>query len=92
MSVSASEKDIRFSDEDTILVQGIIDTFFYEGDNIIVVDYKTDKVRPGGENDLVEKYGKQLRYYAEALERVTGKKVTERIIYSFTLGCAIICE
>ena len=86
MSVPATEKDSSFSDEDTILVQGIIDVFFEEGDNIIVADYKTDKVRLGQEEELAEKYSKQLDYYAEAIERVTGKKVTEKIIYSFTLA------
>ena len=91
MSVPASEKDARFSDEDTILVQGIIDIFFFEGDKIVVADYKTDKVIVGQEAMLAEKYGKQLEYYAEALERVTGQKVTEKVIYSFTSACEVIC-
>ena len=86
MSVPATEKDSNFSDEDMILVQGIIDVFFEESDNLIVADYKTDKVVVGGEAKLIEKYSKQLDYYADAIERVIGKKVTEKIIYSFTLG------
>jgi len=90
MSLPATEKDEKFSGEDTILVQGIIDVFFYEGDNIIVADYKTDKVIPGQEAKLVEKYSKQLAYYADAIERVTGKKVAEKIIYSFTLAKEIV--
>ena len=92
MSVPATEKDSSFSAEDTILVQGIIDVFFYEGDNIIVADYKTDKVKVGDEEKLTEKYSKQLEYYANAIERITGKKVTEKIIYSFTLVTEISCK
>ena len=66
---------------DMVLVQGIIDAWFWEDDEIVLVDYKTDHVR----NDLRElanKYRIQLEYYAEALERVTGHAVREKIIYS----------
>ena len=68
------------------MIQGIIDAFFYEGDDIVLVDYKTDFVMKGQEEKLVERYKTQLGYYARALESVTGKKVKEKIIYSFSLG------
>ena len=68
---------------ETILVQGIIDVFFEEEDGLVVLDYKTDKVRSAGE--LKEKYHAQLDYYAQALERLLQKPVKEKIIYSFTL-------
>ena len=49
------------------------------------MDYKTDKVeRPDG-SDLIEKYRVQLDYYAEALTRLTGQPVVEKLIYSFAL-------
>lgn len=70
--------------EELVLIQGIIDAFFYEDGEIVVVDYKTDRVRRAEE--LVEKYHAQLEYYEQALTMMTGKKVKERIIYSFTLG------
>ncbi len=71
-------------EEDMLLVQGIIDVWFEEEDGIVVLDYKTDKIRRMEE--LREKYHRQLDYYAKALERLTGKKVKEKIIYSFALG------
>ncbi len=74
-----------------IMVQGIIDAFFFQGDEIVLVDYKTDSARPGQEGELVEKYRAQLDYYAKALERLTGKKVAERLIYSFALGEELRC-
>ena len=85
ISIPASEKDPGFADVDTILVQGIIDAFFYEDDEIVLVDYKTDRVRKDEEQILAEKYTRQLEYYAQALERTTGKRVKEKWIYSFTL-------
>ena len=38
------------------------------------------------EKELVEKYHAQLDYYGRALEQITGKKVKEKVLYSFTLG------
>lgn len=74
----------------TIVVQGIIDAFFFENDGeeekLVLVDYKTDFVKYGEEESLKEKYRAQLDYYARALERLTGKKAAEKIIYSFSLG------
>ena len=47
----------------------------------MLVDYKTDHVR-NDLRELADKYRIQLEYYAEALERVTGHTVREKIIYS----------
>ena len=56
-------------------------------DSFSALDYKTDKVSyRNGANELIQKYKVQLEHYAEALERLTGKKVKEKIIYSFTLN------
>lgn len=49
MSVPASEADPSYPEDETILVQGIIDAWFPEGDEIVLVDYKTDRVREAGE-------------------------------------------
>ena len=88
MSVPASELDERWKDH-PVLVQGIIDAFFEEPDGIVLVDYKTDYVKKGQEQELVERYQRQLWYYASVLERVRGKKVKEIHIYSFSLGKSI---
>ena len=74
--------------EEMILVQGIIDVYFEEDGELVVLDYKTDRVRTARE--LKERYHAQLDYYAQALEQLLQKKVKEKIIYSFTLGEEII--
>ena len=86
---SASLLDDSWKDE-TILVQGIIDAYFTEDGETVLVDYKTDRVRKGQEQKLVDLYHVQLEDYAQALERMTGMKVKEKIIYSFTLQKAIL--
>ena len=67
-----------------MLVQGIIDVYFQEEDGLVVLDYKTDRINRAEE--LTERYHAQLDYYGRALEQLTGKKVKEKVIYSFTLG------
>ena len=89
ISVGACELNKDWPKEEPVLVQGIIDAYFLEGNEIILVDYKTDKVLPGEEQRLVELYHIQLEDYAAALERMLNKKVTETYIYSFTLHEAI---
>ncbi|MDC7289496.1 helicase-exonuclease AddAB subunit AddA [Blautia schinkii] len=90
ISCRASEIDPAWSGEETVLVQGIIDAYFLEEEDIVLVDYKTDHVRPGEEQRLVELYHVQLEDYAQALERMTRRKVKETYIYSFTLGKSIL--
>ena len=70
--------------DEKILVQGIIDVFFFEGNDIILLDYKTDKVRNAAV--LKERYRKQLDLYGEALERAYGRSCREKCIYSLTMG------
>ena len=69
--------------DEKLLVQGIIDVWFEEDHEIVLLDYKTDSVRHPQE--LIDLYQLQLEYYAEALTRLTGKKVKEKLIYSFAL-------
>lgn len=66
---------------ETVLVQGIIDVYFEEKDGLVVLDYKTDQIY--SPKELAEKYHAQLDYYARALEKMTHKKVKEKVIYSF---------
>lgn len=70
--------------QELILVQGIIDVFFEEEDELIILDYKSDIVKD--EKDLVDRYKVQLIYYQKALEQILNKKVKEKIIYSLYLG------
>ncbi|MEE1258211.1 MAG: helicase-exonuclease AddAB subunit AddA [Lachnospiraceae bacterium] len=84
LGISADKLDSKFPESETVLIQGVIDAFFYdEKGDIILLDYKTDRV--GKAEELQQRYRAQLDYYQEALEQITGKKVVKRYIYSFKL-------
>ena len=90
ISRSAAEIEETWDPQERVLVQGIIDAYFLEEDEIILVDYKTDRVRRNEEQMLIDRYHTQLEDYAQALQRMTGRKVKEKYIYSFTLKKAIL--
>ena len=85
IGVPASDIRPQWDKEEMVLVQGIIDAWFYEGDQIVLLDYKTDRVLKGQEQKLKERYQAQLNYYAKALKQTTGHEVKEKIIYAFSL-------
>ena len=72
------------STTEKVILQGIIDAFIMEEEGIILVDYKTDRVKDGEE--LRNRYQKQIDLYSKALEQILGIKVKRRVLYSFSLG------
>lgn len=90
MGVKANEINGNLKSEEPVLVQGVIDVYFEEEGEWVLVDYKTDGVYGEGAEDLlIKRYRVQLDYYQKALEQLTGKRVKERMIYSFGLNKAI---
>ncbi len=71
---------------ENILVQGIIDLYYINQQNeVILVDYKTDYVEGSGE-ELIDKYKVQLEIYKKALEESLKEKVKYVYIYSIYLN------
>ena len=71
--------------EEPVLIQGVIDVWFEEDGELVIVDYKTDSIKEGEEHVLLDRYQIQMLYYAQALQQITQKKVKEAVIYSLAL-------
>lgn len=69
-----------------IMMQGVVDCFVITDCGIIVIDYKTDHIRPGQEEEKAAFYGPQLMTYSAALERIYKMPVIRRSIYFFATG------
>ena len=69
---------------DVQLVQGVIDCCFEENGRWVLVDYKTDS--PKDASGAIERHRPQLDIYAQALEKITGKQVLERVLYLVRAG------
>lgn len=89
LGIAANRIKEEYPEGEVVLLQGIMDAFFEEQGEVVLMDYKTDVVKD--ESELVKRYHVQLDYYTEALERLLHKRVKERIIYSFALGREILC-
>ena len=65
---------------------------FEEDDEIVIVDYKTDYITEENKQEVIDRYKKQLDLYAEALTKLTGKKVKEKYLYLFNVDEAVKLE
>ncbi|MBQ2802656.1 MAG: UvrD-helicase domain-containing protein, partial [Lachnospiraceae bacterium] len=83
LGIDATKLGKEFPAEETVLIQGIIDVFFEEDGELILLDYKTDVIK--SMDELWNRYEVQLDYYAEALTKLMALPVKERLLYSFCL-------
>ena len=72
-------------EEESLMLRGIIDLYFEEDDEIVIVDYKTDYIDEDNKQEVIDRYRKQLDLYAEALNKLTGKRVKEKYLYLFNI-------
>ena len=87
--VPAGEYYPDLGEEDEVLLQGVVDLYAVKDGQITVVDFKTDRIT---EKTLPEKaayYRPQLEAYSQALEKILGMPVAERILYFFHTGQAV---
>jgi ATP-dependent helicase/nuclease subunit A len=77
--------------DEELLLQGVIDLYFQEGEDLVLVDYKTDKITPYNRPELIEKYQIQVELYKTALEKIQGQQVKESYLYLFDCDEAVEC-
>ena len=81
-SMVNADVDERFADEPVVL-QGAVDLAFVEDGKLVIVDYKTDRVK--ALRELTDMYASQLLFYKRALEECLQLPVKECLIYSVRL-------
>ena len=72
------------NNKNNIIVQGVADCVIENEKEIIIIDYKTDKIN--NINELAEKYKSQLLIYQQALSKIFYKPSNKAIIYSFCIN------
>jgi ATP-dependent helicase/nuclease subunit A len=71
--------------DESIVVQGMIDAYFEdENGDVVIVDYKTDKVK--SKEEIKNRYAPQLKYYKLALEKALNKKVAKTCLFLLDTG------
>ena len=90
--VPATVYDPRADAAEEMMLQGVVDCCFKTEEGLVIVDFKTDRIRPGEEAERAKVYRPQLEAYAHALERVLEKKVCRKVLYFFATGTAHALE
>lgn len=83
LGIDAGRLNPELPEEEKVLIQGIIDVFFVENGEIVLLDYKTDVIE--SLQALWNRYSVQIQYYEEALTKLMQMPVKEKILYSFYL-------
>ena len=73
--------------EEKVILQGAVDLAFVEDGQLVIVDYKTDRVKDP--QTLKDRYAAQLMLYKDAMEECLGLPVKECLIYSIHHGVEI---
>ncbi|SEF49405.1 helicase-exonuclease AddAB subunit AddA [Paenibacillus sp. UNC499MF] len=72
--------------QETVLVQGVIDCLFEYDGHLIMLDYKTDRVKGTGLEALRERYRIQLGLYGQAVEKIWKRKLAGTYLFFFDGG------
>lgn len=76
-------------EQETVLLQGVIDCLSEFEDGFVLVDFKTDRIGRSAVAARAEEYRSQLDAYQTAVECIFGKPVTRRALYFFTTHSTI---
>lgn len=87
LTLPACQISSNWSSQEPVLIQGIIDAYFEEDGQIVLLDYKTDSRIT--EEELKNRYQRRFDLYRIALEQISGKTVKEMYLWSFSLEKAI---
>ena len=69
-----------------ILLQGVVDAWFDDGDGVTILDFKSDHIAPGQEPHRAEEYRPQMEAYRKAMARILGRPVKACALWFFATG------
>lgn len=72
--------------DEFVLIQGVADLVVLAGEEIWLLDFKTDNITAHEVNARTADYKPQIALYALALERIYNRRVTRRGLYYLTPG------
>lgn len=87
----ASHYDSALQGEE-ILLQGVTDCCLVEDDGIVILDFKSDRIKEGKEHERAEHYRGQLLAYAQAMARIFQLPVKECVLYFFATDKSVSLE
>jgi ATP-dependent exoDNAse (exonuclease V) beta subunit len=71
----------NLKEEKNIVIQGVVDLYYKLQDRVVIVDFKTDRIRGRGDADNIAAYRMQLTCYRDALADISGENIQECVLY-----------
>lgn len=78
------------------IMQGVIDCIFEDAEGRwVLLDYKTDAIRPpfneepALSEEMTQRYGLQLELYRDALAKIKHIEVDEKVLYLYEIGTSL---
>lgn len=81
--------DPDFVAQEHVVVQGIIDCLLQDGDELLLLDFKTDRVSKANVLAAAARYDVQMRLYKRAVEQMLGRPVKEAYLVFLTARHAL---
>ena len=82
--VRATSHESQGTDDDFVVVQGIIDMLVRTPQGLVVIDFKTDNITAGQVPQRAELYRQQLELYARAASKILKEKLLAKWLYFLT--------
>ncbi len=74
----------RFTNDEIVIVQGIIDMLIRTTHGLVIIDFKTDNISSKQVPQRAELYRQQLELYAEAASEILKEKLLAKWLYFLT--------
>ncbi|MGQ9646273.1 MAG: UvrD-helicase domain-containing protein [Thermodesulfobacteriota bacterium] len=82
IKVGSYQKEVPFTYKNNgTIIEGVIDVVFREGNDLVVLDFKTDLVKKEDLSSKIEHYQPQVRIYSDAIQNIFGKPPKEVILF-----------
>jgi ATP-dependent helicase/nuclease subunit A len=83
------ETAVKNLEEEFVVVQGVADLVVLMPKELWLLDFKTDRLKPGEISQRAKSYEPQIKLYAAALSRIYGRPVTSAWLYFLSCGEAV---
>jgi ATP-dependent helicase/nuclease subunit A len=88
-ALGLSPEDAASTEDDFVIVQGIVDLCILDEQSIQILDYKTDNIQEEAVSTRLNHYQVQLELYAQALQRIYQRPVTRKWLHFLSLNKTI---
>ena len=80
------------TDDEVVVIQGIIDILVQTPQGLLIIDFKTDRITAGQVPERAEFYHLQLQLYGRAAGAILKNKLLAKWLYFLTPGCEFKLE